>query len=162
MKILAFSAVLALNAVSATAAPSASVYDEKADARAALETAVRRADAEGKRVLVDFGANWCGDCLALDRILRSPENQAALASGYVVVHVDIGRFDKNADLAARFGIPLKKGVPALAVVDGRGALVYAQKNGEFEAMRKLDPRLVRAFLDKWKPAAPKSAAAKGA
>lgn len=138
---------------------AAKVYDEKADARAELDAAVRRAGAERKRVLVDFGANWCGDCVVLDGVMRAPENLALLTAGYVVVHVDIGRFDKNVDLAERCDVPLKKGVPALAVLDGEGRLIYSQKNGEFEAMRRLDPGLVRAFLEKWLSAAPESPAA---
>jgi thioredoxin 1 len=140
---------------SAPAAPS--VYDEKADAHAELDAALRRAAAEGKRVLVDFGANWCGDCLALDRNFHRPENQALLAADFVLVHVEIGRFDKNTDIAKRYGVPLNKGVPAVVVLDGKGRVVYAQKKGEFESMRSMAPASVNAFLNKWK--APKSAKA---
>ncbi|NNN06187.1 MAG: thioredoxin family protein [Elusimicrobia bacterium] len=131
-----------------TAAPK--IYDETADASVQVAAAVRRASAGRKRVLLDFGANWCGDCQALDRLLRRPENQVLLRADYELVHVDIGRFDKNVALAARLGVPIKKGVPALAVLDGRGEVVYAQKNGEFEAMRSLDPTAVSVFLRKWR------------
>ena len=44
--------------------------------------------------------------------------------------------DANLDLAGKYGVPLKKGVPALAVLSEHGALLYSQKNGEFEAMRQ--------------------------
>ena len=135
-----------------SAAPS--VYDEKADAPAAVAAALSRAAAGHKRVLVDFGANWCGDCLALDRNFHRPENSALLESGFELVHADIGHYDKNAKLAARYGGPLKKGVPALVVLDEKGRVVYAQKKGEFESMRSLDPASVHAFLEKWK--APKA------
>jgi len=134
----------------ASAPAAASVYDEKADAHAELDAALRRAAAEGKRVLVDFGANWCGDCLALDRNFHRPENQALLATDFVLVHVEIGRFDKNTDIAKRYGVPLNKGVPAVVVLDGKGRVVYAQKKGEFESMRSMDPSSVNAFLNKWK------------
>ena len=40
-------------------------------------------------------------------------------------------------------------MPALAVLDGAGRVVYAQKNGEFESMRTMDPASVAAFLKKW-------------
>lgn len=137
-------------AAQTTEAAPPPVYDAKADAPAEVAAAVRRAAAEHKRVLVDFGANWCGDCLALDRNLHLPENAALLKSGYLLVHADIGRYDKNLELAKRYGVPLKKGVPALVVLDGKGRVVYAQKNGEFESMRTLDPASVNAFLVKWK------------
>jgi thioredoxin 1 len=133
-------------------AASAAVYDEKADAPAEVAAAVARAAKDHKRVIVDFGGNWCGDCLALDRNLHLPENAPLLKDGFLLVHADIGRFDKNVDLAARYGVPLKKGVPALVVLDEKGAVVYAQKNGEFEDMRRQNPADVNAFLKKWRPA----------
>jgi thioredoxin 1 len=133
------------------------IYDVNADAKAQVSAAIKTAHAEHKRVLVDFGGNWCGDCIVLDHNFKLPENQALLNSDYVVVHVDIGRFDKNVDIAQRYGVPLEKGVPALAIVDGMGKLIYAQKLGEFESMRKMDPTSVHAFLEQWKPAAKQSA-----
>jgi thioredoxin 1 len=68
-----------------------------------------------------------------------------------VVDVNIGEYDKNLDVAQKYQIPLKLGVPALAVLDGKGRLLYSQRSGEFEKMRKLDSSAVTAFLEKWKP-----------
>ena len=119
----------------------------EADVAAALETAARG----GKRVLVDFGGNWCGDCKVLDLHLKKPENAAILGARYVLVHVNVG--DKgittNFELAERYGIALKKGVPALAVLDSKGRVVHAQKHGEFADMRSMDPKSVNDFLVKW-------------
>jgi thiol:disulfide interchange protein len=146
-------AAIALGAVAQAQMMQQQIYDVNADAKAEISAAIKTAHAEHKRVLLDFGGNWCGDCIVLDRNFHMPENQALLNSDYVVVHVDIGKFDKNMDIAQRYGIPLEKGVPALAVVDGMGRLIYAQKNGEFESMRRMDPSSVHAFLEQWKPAA---------
>jgi hypothetical protein len=46
-----------------------------------------------------------------------------------VVHVNVGArgIDRNFDVAKRYGIPLGKGVPALAVLDGDGRVVYSQR-----------------------------------
>jgi thioredoxin 1 len=44
---------------------------------------------------------------------------------------------------------LKKGVPALAVLEGDGRVVFSQKQGEFEAMRTMDPKSVNQFLTQW-------------
>ena len=121
-------------------------------AKADVEGALAKAAKSGKRVIVDFGGNWCTDCKILDINLKKPENAALLDKHFVMVHVNVG--DKgitdNFDVAERFGIPLKKGVPALAVLDSDGRLVYAQKNGEFESMRKMDPKSVNDFLNEWK------------
>jgi thioredoxin 1 len=48
-------------------------------------------------------------------------------------------------------VPLKKGVPALAVLDANGNVLFSQRSGEFESMRGMDPASVTAFLNQWKP-----------
>jgi thiol-disulfide isomerase/thioredoxin len=90
------------------------IYDTQADAKAEVAAAIQQARAEHKRVILDFGGNWCGDCIVLDRNFHSAENQALLDKYYVLVHVDIGHMDKNVDIADKYGVPLGKGVPALA------------------------------------------------
>ena len=131
------------------------LYPEVARAKADVESGLKQAAREHKRVLVDFGGNWCGDCKVLDINLRKPENRAVLDKSYVLVHVNVGEkgITDNFDVAERFGIPLKKGVPAFAVLDPDGRVVYAQKNGEFESMRSMDPRSVNEFLVKWSASA---------
>ena len=122
-------------------------------ARASQDIAAARDEAARthRRVLVDFGGNWCTDCKVLDINMRKPENAALLAERYVVVHVNVGDkgIDHNFAVAERYGIPLKKGVPALAVLDPDGRVVYAQTKGEFESMRHMDPATVHEFLEKW-------------
>jgi len=128
------------------------LYPETARAHADIEDALKRAAKEHKRVLVDFGGNWCGDCKVLDINLRKPENEALVARHYVLVHENVGEkgITDNLEVGQRYGIPLKKGVPAFAVLEPDGRVVYAQKNGEFESMRSMDPRSVNDFLVKWK------------
>ena len=62
-----------------------------------------------------------------------------LSANYEVVHVDIGKGDKNQDLMRKYEVPMKRGIPGLAVLDADGKLVYSQKNGEFENARALAP-----------------------
>jgi thioredoxin 1 len=128
------------------------MYPPVERAKADVEGALRQAAKAGKRVIVDFGGNWCTDCKILDINLRKPENAALLEKHFVMVHVNVGDkgISDNFDVAERYGIPLKKGVPALAVLESDGRLVHAQKNGEFESMRTMDPKSVNAFLDEWR------------
>ncbi|MGB6973457.1 MAG: thioredoxin family protein [Terracidiphilus sp.] len=127
------------------------IYPDPGQARADLAAALQKAEATHRRVIVDFGGNWCGDCQVLNIYFHSADNQPLLERNYVLVDVNIGRYDKNLDLAKEYGVPLNKGVPALAVLSPRGKLIYSQANGEFESMRSMQAATVTEFLEKWKP-----------
>jgi thiol:disulfide interchange protein len=131
-------------------AQSRIIYSATADAHADIAQAIHTAAREHKRVILDFGGNWCGDCQVLDIYFHQAPNDALLGQHFVLVHVDIGRYDKNLDLAKKYEVPLKRGVPALAVLSSHGKLLYSQENGEFESMRRMDPESVTEFLNKWK------------
>jgi thioredoxin 1 len=145
-------------AVALTAGPALSanrdIYPEPTQAKADLAAALKTAAATHKRVIIDFGGNWCGDCQVLDLYFHNPENRPILESNYVLVHVNIGRMDENVDIAEHYGVPLNKGVPALAVLSDTGKLLYSQKSGEFEAMRRMQATSVTNFLVQWKPTKP--------
>ena len=130
---------------------SRDIYPPPQQAQADVTAALHRAAAEHKRVLVDFGGNWCGDCKVLDYYMHQPQNAALLEKNFVLVDVNIGEYDRNLALAERYGIPLKLGVPALAVLSEHGKLLYSQKQGEFESMRRLDAGAVTEFLTRWRP-----------
>jgi thiol:disulfide interchange protein len=139
--------------VSQAAAKKKDIYSASADAHAEIKEALEKATAEHKRVIVVFGANWCYDCHALDAAFHRSDLAPILAANYEVVHVDIGKGDKNRDLMKQYEVPMKRGIPGLAVLDADGKLVYSQKNGEFENARALAPKDLLAFLNKWKPGA---------
>jgi thioredoxin family protein len=127
------------------------IYSPSVDANTEIAEAVRSASASHKRILVVFGGNWCFDCHVLDEAFHSPEIAPTLNKSFVVVHVDIGQMDKNLDVAKKYDIPLDRGVPAIAVLDSDGKLLFSQKRGEFEAARSMAPEDILAFLDKWQP-----------
>lgn len=127
------------------------LYSSTADAHKEIAEALHKASAEHKRVILMFGFQRCGDCHVLNYRFHQEPAKSIIAANYFVVHVDVGHYDKNMDLAQKYEIPLNKGVPALAVLDGDGKLLYSQKNGEFESARSMDPAPFTAFLEKWKP-----------
>ena len=126
------------------------LYSANANAREDIGQALARAKKQNKRVILDFGANWCYDCHVLDLAFHHPEIALLLGRNYIVVHVDVGQYDKNLDLAQRYRVPLDKGVPALAVLSADGKLLFSQERGEFEKARSMSPEEIAAFLQKWK------------
>ena len=125
------------------------LYRADAVAQDDINRALVKAIREDKRILLDFGGNWCIDCHILDNAFHLPRIAPLLKANFVVVHVDVGRFDKNLDVAHRYRVDLEKGVPSLAVLNARGAVLYS--TGDFERARVLSEEDVIAFLDKWKP-----------
>lgn len=151
LKQVAIASLLALAAAAAYSAEHA-IYPDPGQSNADLAAALKAAAATHRRVLLDFGGNWCGDCQVLDIYFHDARNKPLLDANFVLVHINVGYMDANLDLADKYGIPLKRGVPALAVLSEHGALLYSQKNGEFEAMRRMESSSVTEFLVKWRPA----------
>lgn len=129
------------------------IYIPGIDAHAEIKEAEQRAARDHKRILIVFGANWCYDCHVLDLAFHRPDLATVLQKDYEVVHVDVGQGDKNQDIMQQYGVPMARGIPALAVLDSGGKLLYSQKGGEFEKARSLAPEDLLAFLNKWKPSA---------
>ena len=127
------------------------IYPDPSLAKPQIAAALRTAAREHKRVLLDFGGNWCGDCVVLDMYFHNPQNLPLLEKNFVLVHVNVGEYDANLDVAKKYEIPLKKGVPAIAVLSATGKLLYSQKSGEFEKMQRVDPNSVTNFLVEWRP-----------
>ena len=128
----------------------ADLYPADADARSEIDEALKRATAERKRVLLIFGANWCYDCHVLDQALHDGDAGKIVSQNFLLVHVDIGEGEKNPDLLKTYKIPLDKGVPAVAVLESNGRLLYSSGDGEFEAARRMLKKDLVAFLNKWK------------
>jgi len=141
-------------AVTTANSASREIYPDPSQAHADLATALKTAGPARKRVLIDFGGNWCGDCQVLDIYLHNPQNRPILESNFVLVHVNIGHMDENVDIAQRYKVPLEKGVPALAVLSENGSLLFSQQTGQFEAMRRMESSAVTQFLVQWKPTRP--------
>ena len=140
---------VAVQAQMALPAVRAHLYDDNANPHAEIAAALQQARAQHKRVLLDFGGDWCGDCQVLDVYFHQPEIQSILQQHYIVVHVSVGHIDKNLDVPMGYGINIKKGVPALAILSAQGKVLDANRTGEFENMRNMNSDAVKEFLEKW-------------
>lgn len=119
----------------AVAAAADKPYNETADAKLEIKQAL--AGATNTQVIVVFGANWCGDCIILDAAMKRGTTAKLLARDFKIVKVDVGHFDKNVDVAKSYGVPLEKGIPAVAVVSPKNEVLYVTREGELANARKM-------------------------
>jgi thioredoxin 1 len=131
--------------------PNIQLYPPPEEAQTEISSALAAAAKDHKRVLLVFGGNWCYDCHVLDATFRSKTFAPLVNANYHVIHINVGNYDANLDLAKKYEIPLEKGVPSLAILDPDGTLVVSQKKGEFESTVRIGPEDVVDFLKKWKP-----------
>ena len=138
-----------LTATAAIAAPAVHVpYDESADAKAEIRAALMAAERSKVSVLVVFGANWCGDCKVLDIAFKEGAAAPLIAKNFKVVKVNVGRFDRNVDIADAYGLPLKKGIPAVVVLSEKGKVMYATNGGELADARTMGDQGIFDFFAK--------------
>jgi thioredoxin 1 len=135
---------LAFFVVAASAADTP--YDDTADARADIQQALTQAAAKHNDVIVVFGANWCGDCRMLDSAMKSGTSAPLLAHDFEVVKVSVGRWDKNLDVAKSYGVPLEKGIPAVAILSSQNKVLYVTKEGELANARQMGEDGIYNFL----------------
>jgi thiol-disulfide isomerase/thioredoxin len=126
-------------------------YDESANADAAVASAFAKARISHKRVLIDLGGNWCGDCLVLANLMQLPDLKPFLKAHYEIVSVDVGRFDKNLQIPARFGITKRlDGVPSVLIVEPDGkTLVDAGHISALADARHMTPQGLADWLAQW-------------
>lgn len=106
--------------VSASPHPEARPFGDPERAGGDVADAMARAKANGHRVILVFGANWCHDSRALAGWFASPRFAAMLSSRYEIVWIDVGQKDRNLDLARRFGLDGIKGTPTVLMLDSTG------------------------------------------
>jgi hypothetical protein len=128
-------------------------YDESANADAVVAAAKARAKAEHKLLLIDLGGNWCGDCRVLSGTVALPEVRAFVEAHYVVATVDVGRFNKNLQIPAHYGITKRlEGVPALLIVDPRtDKLLDGGHVAALADARNMSPQALADWLAQWTP-----------
>jgi protein disulfide-isomerase len=143
MKVL-HALLFAFFAVAAVAADNP--YNETADAKVEIKQALTQAAPANTPVIVVFGANWCGDCKMLDAAMKNGASASLLARDFKIVKVNVGRLDKNLDVAKSYGVPLENGIPAVAIISTKNEVLYVTKAGELADARKMGDDGIHEFF----------------
>ncbi len=145
MKIL-YALFFACLAVAATAQEKP--YNETADARLDIKQALAQAATAQTPVIVVFGANWCPDCKMLDLAMTKGATASLLAKDFKIVKVNVGHFDTNLEVAKSYGVPLGKGIPAVAILSPKGEVLYVTREGELANARSMGDDGIYEFFKK--------------
>jgi thiol-disulfide isomerase/thioredoxin len=132
----------------------ASIYDEQADAKQDIAQALTRSQVENKYVLLDFGADWCPDCHALANFFEDEQLKTFIDEHYIVVHIDVGYWDRNLDIAEKYDDPISNGIPAVVILDPTEQIITSTREGELATARTATKEEIFAFLKQWAPEKP--------
>lgn len=138
--------VIPLRADDAVKAKYPGIYDESASGVKQVADAIVVAKREHKRILLQFGANWCSWCLKLHKLFETDQFvREELKADYVVALIDVNNAHNN-DLIVKYGAETGYGLPFLVVLDSDGNHLTTKNSDDFEEGGHLDPQKVLAFL----------------
>lgn len=131
------------------------IYDTKADGEKLIADALVVAKRENKRVLAEFGANWCIWCRRLHDVLHNdPQVSPFFNQHFVLVMIDVDELDgktHNLNLIERYGDPTTNGIPGLVLLDADGNVLKVQDTEVFQNDDQYEPAKVLEFLQEWAP-----------
>jgi hypothetical protein len=127
------------------------IYDESADGSKQISDALVTARKEGKHVLLQFGANWCGWCHLLHTVFKTDKDiSEELNRNYLLVMIDVNN-GHNTNVDKMYGHPIQFGLPVIVILDGNGKQLTTKNTNELEDGRSYNRGKVMAFLKDWAP-----------
>ena len=121
-------------------------YDESTDAHAMVADARQQALQGGKILMITFGANWCMDCRTLYHNLKADDVMAYTESVFHFANVDVGKFNRNRDLAEDLGVDLTRGIPVAIFFDPSGNKIGTTNAGQLEPARFYTSKQILKFV----------------
>jgi thiol:disulfide interchange protein len=126
------------------------IYDESLDGVKQINDAMVEARKGNKRILIQFGANWCGWCHKLHKLFESDKAISdELKADYVLILIDVDK-GHNAGLVTKYGAD-HLGLPSLVVLDSEGEHLTTKNTSELEEGDHHNPPKVLAFLKEQAP-----------
>jgi thiol:disulfide interchange protein len=156
LALLAAAAALPLRSAPEYPSMGPDIYDVRADGTAQIAAALRTATGDHKRVILVLGANWCIWCRRLHAAFENdPAVSRALKKDFVLVDIDVNNrkgVDRNADVVARYGNPVKGGIPAIVVLDSNGKELMFKDTDELVDKEAYSSPKILSFLASLTPA----------
>jgi len=125
-------------------------FDPAKDPAKDLEKAIAQASAEGKRIILDVGGEWCVWCRYMDRFfILNPELNALKEKNFVWVKVNMDEKNQNKSFLSTY--PAISGYPHFFILDEKGKLLRSQGTGILESDKIYDVKKFTDFFKTWAP-----------
>ena len=119
-------------------------FDPSREAMADVDLALALAHSRGVNALLVLGGNWCHDSRGLAAKFETPELTTLIAENYELVWVDVGRRDRNLDVAERFDVTRLVGTPTILIVSPEETLLNRDTVNDW---RNADSRTLDEAID---------------
>jgi thioredoxin-related protein len=150
MKKSIITSIFILVAITLIAQEKVNVYNPNADAKADIKSAVAKAKAEKKHVLIQVGGNWCPWCIKFHKMATTDAKiDSTIKADYVYILLNYSKENKNFDVLKTLQNPQRFGFPVFVILDGEGKLLHTQDSGFLELDKGYDPNKVSTFLKQW-------------
>ena len=127
-------------------------YDPKRNAGQDIQEAVKEAQRNHKRILLEVGGDWCSWCHILDNFFDTHSELIQLRDqNFVTVKINFSEENENKEVLTRYGeIP---SYPYIFVLESDGKLLLSKDTSALENGKSYDLQRLTAFLKEWAPAA---------
>jgi len=111
-------------------------YNEKIVTSVQLNAFINDSIAKELQPVIIFGGNWCPDCRILEGTLKIQTIKEFLQEHYQIMHIDIGRYDRNMELMNHLNIESKKGVPRVVILNLKKEVLNSSTSSEWTSARE--------------------------
>lgn len=129
------------------------LYNPAADVEKDLKTALSKAKAEHKFVLIQAGGNWCSWCIEFARFAKADAKiDSVINSSFVWYHLNYSKENENKAELTKLGFPQRFGFPSFIILNEKGERLHTQNSEYLEDGNKSYSRSkVLSFLEMWTP-----------
>ncbi len=123
-------------------------FDRNVNFEAQLENAFPEAGKTGKRIIVEFGGDWCFWSVKMGRVLEIPIFRSFLQKHFIFLRCYAGH-DGECHYPEHLELPNFSAVPFFVLLDEKGEIIASQKTDVFEFFRFYNWFKLYSFLNNW-------------
>lgn len=96
----------------------------------------------GKQPVIIFGANWCPDAKYLAGVLELPSVKNFIDRHFLLLHVDVGKYERNTELFNFFDSAIQDGIPRIFILNHAGETINLEANDQMRTAREQEPQAI--------------------